>query len=249
MVLEVLIDQSAPHPSVCNTSADWLRVSTPDPSCPMSDVLFCSLLAVEQNGGQHMEVCVDVFDTCLQGNCTCIFYVSGAIAQLKPCRMYAEAICRDDEDPDWDYMLRGAIFGFRVIDPDWVSSYFQNNYSSITKGDMGVEMSARVRAEVEAGLVCVVDEPCVCVHSLGAVPKGHNDFRAIVDCSTPTGFCVNKHKDQCWTKFSYNSVGSVTKLMQPSDYLATLDISNAYRAVNIHPSSSSAGISGKGLPT
>ena len=52
----------------------------------------------------------------------------------------------------------------------------------------------------------------------------------------PTGFCVNKFTDQCQTNFSYNSVGSVTKLLQPGDYLPTLDISNAYRAVNIHPS-------------
>ena len=90
-----------------DASADWLRVMTPDPSRPMSDGLFCSLRAVEQNGGQHMEVRVDVFDSCLQGICTCIYHVDGAIAQLKPCRMYAEAICRGDEDPDWDYMLYG----------------------------------------------------------------------------------------------------------------------------------------------
>ena len=143
-----------------------MPVLTPDPSRPMNDGLFWSLQAVEQNGCQHTEVCVDVFDTFLQGNCTCIFNVSGAIAQLKPCRMYAEAICRGDEDPDWDYMLRGAIFGFRVLDPDCVSSYFQNNYSSITKGDTGEEMSARVRAKIDAGLLCVVDKPCVCIHPL-----------------------------------------------------------------------------------
>ena len=62
------------------------------------------------------------------------------------------------------------------------------------------EMSARVRAEIEAGLLSVVKDPCVCVHPLGAVPKRHDDFRAIVDCSTPTGFCVNEHTDQCRTK-------------------------------------------------
>ena len=117
-----LIDRSAPRrPSVCNASADWLQVSTPDPSHPMSDGLFCSLRAVEQNGGNHTEVYFDIFDACLQGNCVCNYYVAGAIAQLKPCRMYAEAICRGDEDPDWDYMLHDCFWGFRVIDPDCVS--------------------------------------------------------------------------------------------------------------------------------
>ena len=156
-----LIDRSARYPSFCNASADWLRGLTPDLSRPMSEGLFCFLQAVEQNGGQYREVCVDVFDTCFQGNCTCIFNVSGAIAQLKPCRMYAEAICMGDKDPDWDYMLRGAILGFHVIDPYCVSSYFQNNYSSITKGGTGEEMSARVRAEIDVSLLCVVDKPCV----------------------------------------------------------------------------------------
>ena len=51
----------------------------------------------------------------------------------------------------------GAILGFRVIDADCVSSYFQNNYSSIAKGDTGEEMSARVQAKIEAGLLCIVD--------------------------------------------------------------------------------------------
>ena len=157
-----------------------------------------------------------------------MFSVAGLIAQLKPRRVYAEAICRGDEDPDWEYMLHGACFGIWVIlDPNYVSTYFKSNYLSITKGDSGKEMSARVRAEIDVGLLCVVDKPCVCVHPLGAVPKGHDDFRAIVDFSTPT--------NQCCTNFSYNSVGSVTKLLQPGNYLATLDISNAYRAVNIDP--------------
>ena len=38
---ERLIDQSARHPSICNSSADWLQVSTPDLSRAMNDGLFC----------------------------------------------------------------------------------------------------------------------------------------------------------------------------------------------------------------
>ena len=36
-------------------------------------------------------------------------------------------------------------------------------------------------------------------------------------------------------RFSYNSVDTVTELMQKSDYMSTLDIQDAYRAIVIHP--------------
>ena len=124
----------------------------------------------------------------------------GAVAQLRPCRIYMEAVCRGETDPDWEYVLRGACFGYRVIDQDCVSAYFKPNYSSITKGVTGEEMGSRVRAEIEAGILSVVPEPCV-----GAVSKGHADFRAIVGCSTPH-FCVNDHTMSCRNNFSYNSV-------------------------------------------
>ena len=122
-----------------------------------------------------------------------------------------------------------------MIDPECVSAYNQNNYSSITKGEIGRVMTERLTEEIEAGLLTIVQEPCICTHPFGSVPKGHDDFRAIVDCSSPTGFCVNDHTLSCRTKFSYNSVETVTKHLQEGDYMATVDISNAYRAVNIHP--------------
>ena len=224
-----------PHPGLANGNVDWLRMVGPDPDKSASTGLYCSLWVVDQYGGDYTEKWIDIFDVCLVGTCACKYDISGAVAQLRPCRVFAEAMCRGDTDPDWEYILRGACFGFRVIDPDCVSSYFQSNYSSITRGDTGRVMGERVRDEIAAGLLCVVDTPCKCVHPLGAVPKGHDDFRAIVDCSSPTGFCVNEQTMTCRTNFSYNSVESVTKCMREGDYMSTVDISNAYRAVNIHP--------------
>ena len=52
-----------------------------------------------------------------------------------------------------------------------------------------------------------------------------------MDCSSPEGNCVNDYTEGCRSNFCYNSVESVM------DYLATVDISNVYRAVNIHPTS------------
>ena len=61
--------------------------------------------------------------------------------------------------------------GFRVIDLECVSAYFQLNYSSITKGITAETMGVWVRDEIISGLVWGIMEPYVCVHPLGAVHK------------------------------------------------------------------------------
>ena len=223
------------HPGLHNENADWFRIISPESNSDVNENVVCSLWVIDRHAGACTQLHINIFEECLLGTCACRHFVGGATAQIKPCRVYAEAFCRGDTDPDWEYVLRGACFGFRVIDPDCVSAYKLDNYLSITKGKIGEVMARRLKTEIEAGLLRIVSEPCTCVHPLGSVPKGHDDFRAIVDCSSPTGFCVNDHTMMCRTKFSYNSVESVTHLLQVGDYMATVDISNAYRAVNIHP--------------
>ena len=48
-------------------------------------------------------------------------------------------------------------------------------------------MSKKLLQEIDYGMLTVVSEPCVCMHAIGAVPKDHDGFRAIVDCSNPEG--------------------------------------------------------------
>ena len=145
--------------------------------------------------------------------------------------MFAECLCRGDADPDWEYVLRGTCFGFRVIDEECDSTYNESNYGSITKGEVGISMSGRLQEEIAGEMLSIIEVPCSCIHGLGAVPKGHDDFRAIVDCSSPEGICVNDYTEGCRSNFCYNSVESLTELLQVGDYLATVDISNAYKAV------------------
>lgn len=75
-------------------------------------------------------------------------------------------------DSGWEYVLQGACFGYRIIHPDCVSCYFQENYSSITKGNIGKRWE-RVESEISDSLLSVVDIPYMRVHPFGSVPKGH----------------------------------------------------------------------------
>ena len=225
------------HPGIKGGNADWLRIIGPSTTREKGEGLFCTLWVVDIQANGTVQLMVDIFDECLRSACSCVFRIKGAVAQLRPCRVFAECMCRGDTDPDWDYILRGACFGFRVIDDDCHSSYSCGNYNSITKEPTGKVMTIRLKDELDNGLLTVMKDSCVCTHALGSVPKGDGDFRAIVDCSSPSGDCVNDHTWSCRNKFCYNSVDMVTGLMQKNDVLATVDISNAYRAVNIHPDS------------
>ena len=226
------------HKGLLDRNKDWLRVISPEKSRYSGEDLCCTLWVADQHSrNSWTERYIDIFDDCLQGLCDCIYTIDDTIVQIKPCRVFAEGLCRGDVDPDWEYVLRGVCFGFRVIDDTCDSNYNRGNYGSITKGEVGVTMMGRIQAEIDAHMLTVVEHPCRCIHSLGAVPKGDDDYRAIVDCSSPEGDCVNEHTAGCRANFSYNSVESVTEIMQRGDYLATVDISNAYRAINTHPMS------------
>ena len=115
------------------------------------------------------------------------------------------------------------------------SNYSCGNFSSITRQQIGDAMSARLSTEIEEGILTIVGDECVCTHALGSVPKGHDDFRAIVDCSSPVGVCVNEHTWSCRMKFCYSFVDRVTKIMQHNDALTTVDISNACRQSQEEP--------------
>ena len=57
----------------------------------------------------------------------------------------------------------------------------------------------------------------------------------VIDCSAPRNAeCVNDYVNTVADKFSYKSVDDVGD----SDYLGTVDIKDAYRALHIHPDSS-----------
>ena len=75
-----------------------------------------------------------------------------------------------------------------------------------------------------------------CTHDVFVVPKGDGGGGVVVDCSRPKHVSVNNSTDSVKLKFSYNSLSNVTDLLHQGDYLATLDIKGANRAVSIHPS-------------
>ena len=48
-----------------------------------------------------------------------------------------------------------------------IAHIWSENYSSITKGEVGVIMSDHLQVEINDELLTIADKPCLCTHALG----------------------------------------------------------------------------------
>ena len=67
--------------------------------------------------------CINVYTECIKGICTYSHYINDCKSQMLPCHTFVELLLRGDIDPDWQYILRGVVFGFRIINPDCSVTY------------------------------------------------------------------------------------------------------------------------------
>ena len=178
---------------------------------------------------------IPVFDSCIGGNCHCVYIVQGAVTQLRPCQ-FVSYLCAFDlvTKDDW-YVVTGVCRGFRIIDKDCDTSYLCDNYSTTTKGDTAVEMTDKIKNELRDGKVRMVSKKPRCVHSLGCVSKPDGSIRPITDCSSPDNININAYMDNSCDKFSYHSVDDVVHILDQFDFCSVSDISSAYRSVNVLP--------------
>ena len=56
-----------------------------------------------------------------------------------------------------------------------------------------------------------------------------------MDCSRPKNISVNNSTNNVKLKFSYKALANVAELLQHRDFIDTVDIKDAYRAVSVYP--------------
>ena len=140
------------------------------------------------------------------------------------------------DDPDSEFLLDGIQNGFKVVPNDAVLiSAEMNNYKSATIANkQAVEKT--ILSELHKGNYQQVHDKPTIVSALGAIPKPNtDDVRIIHDCSMPKGKGVNDYI--CNDKFSFETLDDAIKMVKPNAYMAKIDLSSAYRSVNVHPSS------------
>ena len=141
-----------------------------------------------------------------------------------------------EADSDRQYLLEGITNGFKLIeDTNSIPIAYAPNHKSALQNS--IVTTNIVMDEISKGRyhVCVGWKPRI-ISPLGLVPKSNGDFRLIHDCSMLHGQCVNDITVEM-DKQKYQSVDDAVALMKPGCFMAKVDISAAYRAVAIHPSS------------
>lgn len=207
-------------------NSNWMRV--------IKNNSEYTIYAKDRVSEHSPEVIINVSIHCINGTCECNYYLKGAHTQLKPCRVFSECFLRGDIDPDWNYIMQGSIFGFLVINPEANLRYANNNYKNDIS-NITLKIEKKLKKEISLGYITKVDEKPHCIHGMFGILKTNGSIRGIIDCSQPKGHSVNNNTSEVCLKFSYNSVDNVNDIMVKNDYISTIDISDAYRALNIHP--------------
>ena len=107
-------------------------------------------------------------------------------------------------------------------------------YGRIITARQLTTVEEQIKEEIDNGRYVVVSAPPRLTSALGAIPKpGTDKIRLIHDCSRPLGAALNDYADL--ETFSYQTIREAAALIQPGDFLAKVDLANAYRSVKIHP--------------
>lgn len=133
--------------------------------------------------------------------------------------------------------LKGECEGFRIIDAGAaVQNYWYHNYNSVLENESAAFIDSFILNEMLENKFGVADHKPLCDHALGVIRKKNGGYCPITDCKRPLHISINNHMDQIFPSFKYKCSDDVCNLMSPSCYMATVDISSAYRSVAIRPS-------------
>ena len=140
----------------------------------------------------------------------------------------------EENEEKRSYLHSGILNGFAIVDKgDLISPYNCDNYSSALTGEAFSFVDNLIHSEILEGKYVRATSRPHCIHSLGAIPKRDGSYRPITDCKRPEGISINNHMEDTYQPFNYITIDHVAANVTPGCYMATVDISAAYRSVSI----------------
>ena len=132
------------------------------------------------------------------------------------------------------YLHDGIAHGFAIVD-DWevIPPYYCVNYPSALNGEAFPFIDDLISEEIKEGKYVEASTTPHCVHALGAVPKQDGTFRPITDCRRPEGSSINNFMSSTFQTFTYTTIDEVASHVSSGCYMATVDISAAYRSIHV----------------
>lgn len=166
------------------------------------------------------------------------YYLSGVRSQLIPRAWLDLLTAGTGVDPDMHYVLDGVVNGFKVVsDNAEIEGYDCKNYASCRDKKNALKLNEIIMNELCQGKLSEACEKPTCVHAMGVVKKKDSKkIRQIIDCKRPICYSVNNFTDGVVDNFQFVTVDTVVgKIVAGKWYMSTVDLSNAYRSVLIHP--------------
>lgn len=161
--------------------------------------------------------------------------IGGVPSQQKPAAWIKE-LRYEEPSEITEFIFKGIMFGFPIIDEGAsIEEYDCHNYKSSVTGPAFEMISQLFTSEIKDNKIIVSSEKPKCIHAVGAVPKSDGKVRPITDCKRPIGISVNNFMTTTWEEFSFESIDNVTRSLCKGDFIATVDITSAYRSVTIRP--------------
>lgn len=165
------------------------------------------------------------------------YYLSGVRSQLIQAGWLDLLTSGTGVDPDFHFVLDGIVNGFKVIsDKAEIEGYDCKNYASCRDEIHSLRLR-EILDEMRQGKLSEVCDKPMCVHAIGVVKKKDSKkIRQIIDCKRSISYSVNNFTDGIIDNFQFVKVDTVVgKILAGKWFISTVDLSNAYRSVLIHP--------------
>lgn len=162
-------------------------------------------------------------------------YIGGALSQMNLVGWSHELSYEDDVELH-EFLYGGILNGFSILDKGAIiPENHCGNYRLVLAGDQYDCINNIITKEISEGKYVQVSERPFNVHALGAVLKTDTSYRPITDCKRPLYQSVNNFMQTTHQLFTFSTLDDVSNLITKDSYMASVDISSAYRSISIHP--------------
>ncbi|CAG2240427.1 unnamed protein product [Mytilus edulis] len=145
-------------------------------------------------------------------------------------------------DFDYNFIIDGVTNGFNLMNNlfhsnfvcDFNEPFICKNYKSALENSDKVDLKLRSEFKLGNYILCNEIESPKLVSALGAIQKPNGSVRLIHDASLPEVGGINYYASD--TSCKYMDLKDACKIIKEGDFLAKVDLSNAYRSVKVHSS-------------
>ena len=131
---------------------------------------------------------IKLMESCVLGTCSCSHHIANNLVQLKPCRLLPLLFLKGEIDVNWEFLVQGFTFGFKVVNPNFKDAYTAGN-KIISDDRKSQFIHSKLISECSMGRITRVYSKPQCSHNAFCVEKSSNNgYGTIIDFQNHTVF-------------------------------------------------------------